>query len=662
MAMAMMGGFQILAQAPAPTPDLTTASLEDLMRIEVISVSKREEKLFQSAAAIYVITQEEIRRSGMTNIPDLLRLVPGLSVARIDGNKWAVSIRGFNTRFANKLLILIDGRSIYSPEFSGVYWEGQDLSLEEIERIEVIRGPGGTLWGANAVNGVINIITKRARDSQGGLVTAGGGSDEQGFTSLRYGGTIGAGTHYRVYAKYFNRGGQVDDRGRDLHDWQNWLSGGWRMDWKRSQRDSLTWQGNIHDTAFRERSLLPVLPDLFAPPALSAGEITGGNVLGRWNHVFSDRSDTALQIYFDRFSRTLRDVGERIDTLDLDFQHHLGLGRRQNLVYGLGYRRISDRTTDNSRLPVQFMPKAQTIQIFNVFLQDEVTLVPNQLRLTLGSKLEHHDYTGYEVQPSVRLAWTPSARQTVWAAVSRAVRTPARIEQGARIYFQPTVAPTGLIVLTSLSGSPKTRSEELRAYELGYRIEPGGRLLFDISAFHNFYDRLSSTDPGIPVFEFDPPPPHLLVPLVYGNQIHGKTYGAEFAVNWELNSRWKLRGGYSYLGTELDNKLSGPEQIVDLDESTSPRHQFQLHSYFKLPRNFEFDPALYYASRLPAANISSYTRLDLRFGWQPRENFRLSLGLQNLLDAHHLEYRGPDTAVFTSEVKRGIYGKATWRF
>ncbi|HKX27773.1 MAG TPA: TonB-dependent receptor plug domain-containing protein, partial [Blastocatellia bacterium] len=315
------------------------------MNIEVTSVSKKEEQLFQAAAAVYVITREDIRRSGLTSLPELFRLVPGMDVARIDGNKWAISVRGFNRRFVDKLLVLVDGRTVYSPHFSGVFWEAQQPPLEEIERIEVIRGPGGTLWGANAVNGVINIITKHAKDSQGGLMTAGGGSEEQGFASARYGGMIGAHAHYRAYARYFNRSGLVNAAGFNAHDWQNWVSGGWRVDWKRSERDALTVQAEIYDTGLRETQTTINLAAPFAPPALSPGELTGGNVLGRWDHLFSDRSNTTLQIYLNRLHRAVYDVTEHEDTLDVDFQHRLAV-KRQEIVWGLGYRVTSDRLDD----------------------------------------------------------------------------------------------------------------------------------------------------------------------------------------------------------------------------------------------------------------------------------------------------------------------------
>ncbi|HWX40519.1 MAG TPA: TonB-dependent receptor plug domain-containing protein, partial [Blastocatellia bacterium] len=311
---------------PAQDPsDLAAKSIEELMDIKVTSVSKKEEKLFKSAAAVYVITQEDIRRSGMSGIPDLLRTVPGLEVARIDGTKWAVASRGFNSRFTNKLLVLIDGRSVYSPDTSGVYWEALDLPLETIERIEVIRGPGGTLWGANAVNGVINIITKRAVDAQGGLVTAVGGSEDR-FGSVQYGGKAGAQAYFRVYAKYLNTSGLLLDDGGNASDGKNAAEGGFRLDWQPSGRDSLGLEGGLYDISLKERPATVSLVSPLASPGLTRGEFKGGDLLGRWTHAFSGRSDMALQVYWDRSIHDIHIVGARIDTFDFDFQHHFGLG------------------------------------------------------------------------------------------------------------------------------------------------------------------------------------------------------------------------------------------------------------------------------------------------------------------------------------------------
>lgn len=650
----------ITVGAQQPNADLTTTSLEDLMNIEVTSVSKKEEKLFRSAAAIYVITQEEIRRSGMTSIPELLRLVPGLDVARIDGTKWAVSARGFNGRFTNKLLVLIDGRSVYTPETSGVYWEAQDVLLEDVERIEVIRGPGGALWGANAVNGVINIITKHSRDTQGGLVAAGSGSEELGFGSARYGGKLGDKAGYKVYAKYFNRRGLVNAAGKSADDGQQALRGGARVDWELTARDSLSLQGELYRTNLRETStnISPAAP--FAPRTNTEGVFNTGHILGRWTKTLSKDSETTLQVYYDRFNRDVIDVQQSISTLDLDFQHNVTLGQRQDIVWGLGYRKISDVTNSSSANPVQFSPKEKTIQLLSVFAQDEFTLIKDRLRFTLGTKLEHDDYSGFEVQPTARLSWTPSNYQTIWGAVSRAVRTPSRSNRSIRVNVAAFPGAGGRTSIIALEGNEDTTAEELRAFDLGYRVQPTRKLSLDIATFYNLYDRLQTAEPGRPFLESDPQPTHLVIPRRFANLLRGETYGVETSVNWNATHYWRISGGYSFLRMHLHRYAESLDQAAEKLEGQNPRHQFRLHSFLTLPANFELDTSLYQVSSRVADGIPGYTRLDARLGWRVRENIDLSAGLQNLLDKQHPEFLG--TGVVSSESKRAAYGKFTWRF
>ena len=642
--------------------DLMTTSLEELMNIEVTSVSKKEEKLFQTAAAVYVITQEEIRRSGLTTIPEVLRLVPGLDVAQIDGSKYAITARGFNGRFANKLLVLIDGRSVYSPETSGVYWQVQNLLLEDIERIEVIRGPGGTLWGANAVNGVINIITKHTRDTQGGAVTAGVGSEEGGFGSFRYGANLGHKASYRVYVKYSNGSEMVKPSGRDANDAKQLKHGGGRVDWAPTGRDELTLDGDIYRTNLHENPTLVSPANPFLPFANRSAEFGGGHIMGRWARTSSKRSDMALQVYYDRFNRTLFGLAADIDTFDLDFQHHNALGRKQDVVWGFGYRLVSQRTESNSSSPVRLNPKAKTAELFSGFAQDEIILVKGQLRLILGVKLEHNYLSGVEAQPSVRLSWTPNRRQTAWAAVSRAVRTPARSQQDIRLNYQALLGRGGVPVIVAGFGTPSPKSEVLHAYELGYRAQLQGKLSLDVATFYNVYDRLTSFEPGLPFFETDPLPLHLVIPNYYGNLMRGETYGLEAAVNLDITRRWKLNGSYSFLRLQLHRDATSRDTTSEAAEGNSPQHQFQLHSYLKLWRNFDWDTALYHVSSLGGQQVPGYTRIDSRLGWRIRENIEVSGAVQNLLDNRHPEYNGADVLVLPSQVRRSAYGKMIFRF
>jgi iron complex outermembrane receptor protein len=649
-----------MAQDPA---DLTTKSLEELMNIKVTSVSKKEENLFRTPAAVYVITREEISRSGMTSIPELLRLVPGLDVARIDGTKWAISARGFNGRIANKLLVLIDGRSVYAADTSGVYWEAQNLPLEDIERIEVIRGPGGALWGANAVNGVINIITRQAKDTQGGLVVAGGGTEDRGFGSVRYGGRAGDNAYYRVYGRYFNTSGLVDAAGRDAGDGRSVAQGGGRVDWNASDRDRLTFQGDIYDSGSRETSILISLAAPFAPLDSTPVAFNGGDLLGRWNHVFSERSDMALQVYFDRSRREITDIDERTDTLDLDFQHHIAAGDRHDIVWGLGYRLISDQTNSNSGTPVQFNPKSRSVQLFSGFLQDEFALVKDRLQLTVGAKLEHNDYSGFEIQPSIRLLWTPSSRQTFWAAISRAVRTPTRIDQDIRANRVAFPGAGGLTNVLAIFGNTDEGAEDLLAYEFGYRVQPRKKLSLDIAAFYNVYNHLEAPEPGAPpFFESDPPPPHVVIPVTFGNLMRGETHGVEASAILDLSSRWKVHGSYSFLRMHLHLDPMSQSGIGPETEGGSPQHQFQIHSDFTLPRNIELNASLYRVSRLVTPPVPGYTRLDARLAWHVKESIELSAVVQNLLNDHHPEFLDTSAGVLTSQAKRAAYGKLTWHF
>lgn len=648
--------------AQNPSTDYTAKTLEDLMAIEVTSVSKKEERLFHTAAAVYVITQEDIRRSGMTSIPDLLRLVPGLNVARIDGTKWAISARGFNGRFADKLLVLIDGRSIYSPETSGVWWEVQDLLLEDIERIEVIRGPGGTLWGANAVNGVINIITKRAQDTQGSLVTLGGGSEERGLVGVHYGGKVNERAYYRIYGKYFNRSGLVDATGHNIDDKHNALRGGGRIDWQLTDLDSLTLQGDIYRSHLREIPTTISASAPFALPTNTRAKFTGGNVLGRWTHAFSEQSDAALRIYYDRFSRDIFDLPERNNTFDVDFQHHLAVGRRQDIVWGLGYRLLWDGTDSTIRTPVQYTPKEKTVQLFNVFVHDEITLIKDQLRMMVGSKIEHNHYSGFEIQPSVRASWTPTARQTVWGAVARAAATTSRKDEDIRVNVAAIPIPNGPPAIVALFGNPNFKSQEVIAYEAGYRTQAGSNLSIDLAAFYNVYDHLRTLEPGTPFFENDPQPPHMVIPLMFDNLMQGKTYGTEISANANITRGWRLAGSYSFLRAQLRRYAESLDtSSKEAGEGNNPQHQFQLHSYLRLKGKFELDASLYHVSRLPNIQVPHYSRFDVRVGKRFGENVEFSICGQNLLDGRHLEFTGPDIGALSSQVRPSAYAKLIWK-
>jgi iron complex outermembrane recepter protein len=648
----------VQGQSPqTPPQDLTGTSIEDLMNVQVTSVSKKEQKLSQVAAAIFVITPEDIRRSGATNVPDLLRIVPGLEVAQINANTWAITARGFNLQFANKLLVLIDGRAVYSPLFGGVYWDTQDVPLEDVERIEVIRGPGGTVWGANAVNGVINVITKKAADTQGGLVTSGGGTQAQEFGTAQYGGKFKEDTSYRIFTKYANNGHSPDLNGQDANDGWHLLHGGFRADTNLSKKDSVTTQGDI----YTGKEGATIVHTILSPPenilVQRLAALSGGNVLSRWNHVFSNRSDMTLQFYFDRYNRDGPDSDEVRDTFDFDFQNRIMLGARQDLIWGAGYRHTADRTVGT--IDKAFIPADSAKQLFSLFVQDQITLKPNRAYLYVGTKLEDSYFAGFDLQPSVHFAWTPSTHRTFWAGISRASRTPTRRDVNIVAALAALPGPAEV----ALFGNPNTKSEHVIAYEAGYRAQPSNRLSIDLTAFLNTYSDLQSADTLSPFFDPNSVPPLLVFPTSFGNDLHGTTYGFEAAVNWKATQRWTLSPGYSFMQMHLHGDPNGDDAANVADaQGSNPRHQVQLRSHLELSSSLAWDANAYFVGRLPAQFVSSYTRLDTQLTWHLAERMELSLVGQNLLRDHHVEFNDQFQSVNSAQIKRSAYGKITWQF
>lgn len=644
--------------------NLSELGLEALMNIQVTSVSKKEQKLSDAAAAVFVVTREDIRRSGATSIPEVLRMVPGLQVARLDANKWAVSARGFNDRFSNKLLVLIDGRTVFTPVSAGVFWDVQDMMLEDIDRIEVVRGPGASLWGANAFNGVINIMTKHAQETQGGLLSAGAGTEENGFGGTRYGGRLGDDTYYRFYAKYFNRDGGVDTAGNEGEDGWNVLRGGFRVDSDLTAHDTLTVQGDIYNGREGETYTVPLLVSPYSRTFDWHTDMAGGNILSRWTRTLSDTADLALHLYYDRTEREMAVWGEDRDTIDVDFQNRFTYGARHEILWGLGYR-FSHESIAN-KIAVSFTPNKRSDNLYSFFLQDDISLIKEKLRLVLGSRFEHNDFTGFEIQPNARLIWTPDYRQTLWAAVSRAVRTPSSAEQHFRndISTSPpgTAHPT-LPVLFSGFGSEDYQSEEVIAYELGYRVAPTEHFSVDIAAFYNNFSRLRTLEFETPFLETSPPPPHLVLPGITSNKMHGETYGVEVAADWLPLDWWRLQAAYSFL--EMRMRLDSDSNslfYLGFTQDTSPQHQASLRSSMDLGMNVELDLWLRYVDRLPEFDIDRYVTFDARIAWKPAKNLEFSLVGRNLADNQHLEFKPAIITTAPTEVERSYYGKVTWRF
>jgi iron complex outermembrane receptor protein len=653
---------QALAQRSSVSGDLGDLSIEELLNESVTSVSKREQKLSQAAAALFVINQEDIRRSGALNIPDLLRMVPGLDVAQVNSNTWAISARGFNHQFSDKLLVLIDGRAVYTPTNGGVNWDTQDVPLQDIERIEVIRGPGATVWGANAVNGVINVITKQAKDTQGVLVAAGGGTQDQAFGTAQYGGKIGEDASYRVFTKNFDHNDLPNLAGQDTNnDGWHLLHGGFRVDGSLSSNDALTAQGDIYRGS--EGAAIDHIVSISPPVNESVqrvANLSGGDILGRWNHVLANGSDTTVQVYFDRYSRSGPSRFEVRNTLDVDFQQHRLLGSRQDLVWGAEYRRSADRfvgTIDDA-----FVPADRTIQLFSAFLQDEITLAPERVFLTIGTKLEHNDFTGFGLGPSIRMTWTPSARDTLWAAVADADRTPGRDDSNGDFNVFVFALPNGTPAEIGIRGNPRQQSEHLLATDLGYRVQASSRLSVDLAMFYNRYRELRTLEPGAPILETSPVA-HFDIPLVYSNQMRGTTEGLEVSAHFKVTDRWTLSPGYALLHMNLhtDPGSLDTRSVADI-EGSSPRHQALLRSSMTLPRGFAWDMNVYFVDRLPAQQVPSYTRLDTQLIWRATQRLELSLVGQNLLQNLHVESNDLRTSVQPSQVKRSLYAKFAWTF
>lgn len=632
--------------------DLTTLSLEDLVTTRVSIASRSDEALFGVAAAVTVISNEDIRRSGVTSIAEALRLVPGMQVARLDGSKWAISARGSNSRFANNLLVLIDGRSIYTPVFSGVYWEIQDLMLDDVAQIEVIRGPGATLWGANAFSGVINIVTKTAAKTRGTLVKAGAGSEERAFGAVRYGARLGQHSDIRIFARSFDRDEQVDLQGRSNGD--SWRGGriGFRADWTLASEDRLMLQGTVYDAQVNNGLFFFQAEPPFSIQAQDEVDLDGGHLLARWERRFSATADMALQVYFDRTHHEELYLGQRHHTVDVDFQHRFSPDPRHEVVWGAGVRMVDDDLRESFMLSLD--PDARRVTHYSTFIQDDIAFQDERLHLILGSKLEHNAFTGLEIQPNVRALWAPRGQHALWAAVSRAVRTPSRVETEGQLVLSSVVqeqdtAPD-VPIFTVGSGSADLRSQKILALEMGYRLRPTSHLFLDLAAYYHFVDDLVATSNG--PFEYRTDPDQVILPALINNAGEGRSYGVEVLADWEPSSAWRLHTSYSYLKMRRIDQESG---LVD----RSP-HVLQLRSHSMLSARWSLDGALRSVSERPIQDIDGYVELDVRLAWDAGRGLELSLIGQNLLHAEHQEGITRIVRHPAAQMQRGVYGQVRW--
>ncbi len=631
---------QSAVQAPS-VEQLKQLSLDDLMNTEVTSAARHPETLLDTASAIQVISSQDIEDSGAVTIPQALQLADNLDIAQKDPHDWAISARGFNSNLGDKMLVLMDGRSVYAPLFSGVFWNAQDYLLEDIDRIEVISGPGGTLWGANAVNGVISVTTKSAQDTQGVYIEQGNGSGLQEFTGARYGGMIAPNVYFRVYAKYMDFEDTQLASGADASDAWKQSQAGFRIDALPSAQNRFTLQGDIYSG------------DLDIESGGNA-RLEGDNLLGRWTDILSNGSDIKLQVYYDRThlsdpfgASPFAPAGlliDDLDTYDMDFQHHIVVGSGNQFVWGLGYRFTHDDVQQDAP-NFGFRPPTLDQSLFSVFAQDEIEL-EKDVFFTAGTKLEHNDFTGYEWEPNLRIKWTPSKTQNLWAAFSRAVRTPSRLDRDLAEPVQPTL----------IEGSNDFVSETVIAYELGYRVQVNPRASATLSTFYNEYNDLRSLDPT----------PGTFIPLVYGNNLVGRTYGAEISATYQVLDWWKLHGGYDLLEEHVWVKSGKTDFYNALDETSDPKYQFSVRSTMDLPHDLSLDAALRFVDSLrvdnggTAATIPAYHELGVRLAWRVSKTLELSVVGQNLLHKAHAEFGVPGPG--NEEVQRTIFGKAALRF
>jgi iron complex outermembrane receptor protein len=635
--------------------DLGEASLEELLNTKITSVSKKEQKLSQAAAAVFVINQDDIRRSGATSIPDLLRMAPGVEVAQINANRWAVSIRGYNSAYANKVLVLIDGRSVYTGTFSGVIWDQVGMPLEDIERIEVIRGPGGSVWGANAVNGVINIVTKSSQETKGGMLAMGAGSSVTTDDSIRYGGNLGHSGSYRVFGRY-SRTADFDSPGGDPGDAWDRKQGGFRTDWSLSPRTSLMLEGDYyynHGGQALTGSLFPSQPGRLYQSGFFA---QGGSLGTQWKHTLDSGAEESLQLNYSAWDRTEQSTPVSDRSLDIEYQNHFHIGSRHDLVAGIGYRR--DTGTLNGAQWVWFAPPTRTDNLISGFFQDEIALGP-AVRLTIGSKFEHNSYTGFEFEPTFRLAWAATPKSTLWAAANRAIAQPAQFATSIEAIVGSVPLNSSTTALVWLYGDPHLHAEEFRDLEFGYRNQFARNVSLDLAAFVGSYHSLLGIQPEPMKAVAGPAGVEIQLPTVLANTDKALTYGGELSANWDVNRRWRLSSGYALF--EWDTTSTGASFLSGSGLSTDPKHVLQAHSRLDLPGKLEFDQWIWWTSRMPANQIPSHTRVDFRMARRLGESAEISITGQNLTRPRFIEF-GDSYGFAGIANPRSVFAQLRWFF
>jgi iron complex outermembrane receptor protein len=656
--------------------ELIGLSLEELLQVTVTSVSRKPESLSTTSAAIFVITQNDIRRSGARTIPDALRMAPGVQVAQVDASTWAITSRGSNGIFANKLLVLMDGRTVYDPLFSGVYWDAQDTTLASIDRIEVIRGPGASLWGANAVNGVINIITKDAKDVQGFETSVATSTTSDIEVNLNGGGSIGSNANYRVFGKYFSRDGYAEEiNGESYDDWKMGRIGG-RLDWSVTESDKMTASAEYYDGEVGENVLRNSVTPPYSVSLNQNVEPSGGFINLNWNHTISETSNLEIKVFYDHRERRGFAPDEERDTYDMDMQHHFALWSRHDVVWGFGLRNSTDKTRGDETISLN--PENRTLRLYGAFIQDEIRLVGEEVFLTLGTKVEKNSFSPSDNvgwSPNARLSWLMTDTSTLWGSVARAIRTPNRIEQNARIlgFVEPPLSPGNpapIPFATTINGNPGMDNEDVIAYEIGYRVQPFDSLTLDIALFYNDYQdlrwatanpvvcqpaNLPISDPGC--FAFGPPA-YAELPITWINQADQTTKGVEIAATYSAAEWWRIYGAYSFLKIEGD----GPGSQPFSNGEDSPEHQLSIRSNMNIGNTLKLDIWARYIDELKIQGVDSYVGLDTRIAWQALPTLELSLVGRNLLDSSHLEFQEEFGSNLAVEIDREFIAELIWQF
>lgn len=654
---------------------LADLSLDELLSTEITTLSRKAENLGSAPAAVHVISQSDIRRSGARSIPELLRMVPGMQVAQIDANKWAVTSRGANGRFANKLLVLMDGRSLYNPMLAGVQWDAQNTDIAAIERIEVIRGPGATMWGSNAVNGVVNIITKHAADTQGGNVSALGGMDGYEVV-MRYGAATGDGA-FRVFGKIEDHDGNVNLAGQDTEDYVEMARFGGRFDWDGNAENAFTFGFEVYSGESGDYRIARTVAPPYESLVDSVTEVSGGFFAASWSRDLGNDSSLAIHAYIDNHERKGFTYDEEVESIDLDIQHGLKLGEKHEFMWGINFRNSADRTAGTFEIDIQ--PSAARRQKIAAFVQDEFALFDGRARVMLGSKFEHNDFSdeNIEIEPSARISIPVGENKTVWAAISNSVRTPSRGEQGGRVVSSilppgtpglPLPLPVPGVVL--LNGNPEMRSEDVTAYEFGYRTRTRG-FQFDAAAFYNDFTNLRSLEEGVPICVPSGTPvlldptcllssPYIEIPLLLNNSSEVQTFGVELWLSRQLTERWHMQGSYTFIDQRGDVG-SGDGTTIGVVED-SPSHQVLVRSSTDISESLEFDVWLRWVDELEGQQIDSYTAMDLRLAWSPLPALSIAAVGKNLFAGDHLEFISELVDLAPVQIESSGFVELRWQF